>query len=413
MSGERADVVVIGAGIAGSALAGTLARGGVSILVLERSTEYVDRVRGEFLQPWGVAEAQRLGILAALLDAGGNVSSRLVLYDEAYTRQESEASVVPLDAMVPHVPGALGIGHPVACRALEEEAESAGARMVRGVSEARVTSGPNPQVAYVVDGEEHVVSPRLVVGADGRESAVRSQIGVPLRRTEPRVMLAGLLVDGVDGWPEGDSSIGTEGDRIYYVFPQGNGRVRLYLGVAFEQRGRLSGTDRAAALLEGFRLDVVPGSERLAKATPAGPCAGFPMTDSWTDTPLAPGVALIGDAAGFSDPVIGQGLSVALRDARMVGEVLLGGDDWSVDGLAPYAQEREERMRRLRFCAEVFTDCHLPGHPNGVPERRRRLDLLNGGDPDLFMAQAAMLCGPEMAPPEAFREVVRNRLVDA
>ena len=45
------DVVVVGAGIGGSALATALARGGLSVLVLEQETEYRDRVRGEWLAP--------------------------------------------------------------------------------------------------------------------------------------------------------------------------------------------------------------------------------------------------------------------------------------------------------------------------------------------------------------------------
>src|SRR4029450_6571339 len=61
-SRESFEVVVIGGGIAGNALATVLARAGKAVLVLERSTVYRDRVRGELFQPWGVAEARRLGL---------------------------------------------------------------------------------------------------------------------------------------------------------------------------------------------------------------------------------------------------------------------------------------------------------------------------------------------------------------
>ena len=56
-----------------------------------------------------------------------------------------------------------------------------------------------------------------------------------------------------------------------------------------------------------------------AGARVAGPCASFPMTDSWTSIPATDGVVLLGDAAGWSNPVIGQGLAVALRDAHRAG----------------------------------------------------------------------------------------------
>ena len=59
---EAFEVVIIGGGIAGNALATVLARAGRAVLVLERATVYRDRVRGELFRPWGVAEARQLGL---------------------------------------------------------------------------------------------------------------------------------------------------------------------------------------------------------------------------------------------------------------------------------------------------------------------------------------------------------------
>jgi hypothetical protein len=66
---ESFDLVIVGGGIAGNALAAVMARAGKAILVLERSTAYRDRVRGEGMHAWGVAEAQGLGIHQALVAA--------------------------------------------------------------------------------------------------------------------------------------------------------------------------------------------------------------------------------------------------------------------------------------------------------------------------------------------------------
>ena len=51
---ENAEIIIIGAGVAGASMAITLARRGVSVLVLEKSLVHVDRIRGESLVPWGV-----------------------------------------------------------------------------------------------------------------------------------------------------------------------------------------------------------------------------------------------------------------------------------------------------------------------------------------------------------------------
>lgn len=85
------------------------------------------------------------------------------------------------------------------------------------------------------------------------------------------------------------------------------------------------------------------------------------MTDAWADQLSAPGVVLAGDAAGWSDPVIGQGLSVAFRDARVLSDLLIASSDWSVQQLAGYRDERTERMRRLRYVSALASLLDLHG----------------------------------------------------
>jgi len=62
--------VIVGAGIGGAALANALAGDGLDVLTLEQSETYEDRVRGEAMVPWVVAEARELGVEQVLLDAG-------------------------------------------------------------------------------------------------------------------------------------------------------------------------------------------------------------------------------------------------------------------------------------------------------------------------------------------------------
>src|SRR5438445_9574752 len=124
---EMFEVVIIGGGIAGNALATVLARAGRAVLVLERSTVYRDKVRGEVFHAWGVAEAQRLGIYDTLICSGGIHHTRFVPYDETMAPAEAEAAALPLDRVLPGVPGTLGVGHPRACEALSRAAVASGA----------------------------------------------------------------------------------------------------------------------------------------------------------------------------------------------------------------------------------------------------------------------------------------------
>ena len=61
MTSSAPDVVIVGGGIAGGAMATVLARGGLEVVLLERDASYPDRVRGEWIAPWGVVEFTRLG----------------------------------------------------------------------------------------------------------------------------------------------------------------------------------------------------------------------------------------------------------------------------------------------------------------------------------------------------------------
>src|SRR5690349_3175764 len=66
------DIVTIGGGLAGSALARAMAEKGAKVLVIERETAFRDRVRGEQMASWGVAEARGLGIYDLLMSTCGN-----------------------------------------------------------------------------------------------------------------------------------------------------------------------------------------------------------------------------------------------------------------------------------------------------------------------------------------------------
>ena len=404
------DVVIVGGGIAGSALGTALARGGRQVLLLEKTHEFPDMVRGEWIAPWGIVDARRLGIYDDLIGANNHHLGIHVEYGDGIDPEQAQARKLDLASFLPGVPGPLAIGHPQACQALFDAALVAGAEGVRGVSDVHVAGGPLPSVTYSVDGATTTASARLVVGADGRGSAVRRQAGIDLHQDPTHHYFAGLLVDQVEGWPEDVQSMGTEGDVQYFVFPQGGGRSRLYLGFSTAQKSRLAGADSQQRFLDAFRLATVPGSDALADARPAGPCHTIPNQSSWVDDPTADGIVLIGDAGGYNDPIIGQGLAVSIRDARLVSEVLLGGKDWSRGAFAGYAEERTERMRRLRFTAAFDSVVHAEFGPDATARKLRFLEA-SALNPLFAPCRAAVMIGPEVLPGEFFSDTEWARLM--
>jgi len=408
---ERYDVVIVGAGIAGGSLATMLARGGKSVLLLERTEAYKDIVRGEWIAPWGLIDAQKAGLSEVLAGVSTHNLTYHVEYGEGIDPAEAEANPMKLTEMMPGLPGPLAIGHPQTCQALFDAAVAAGAQAIRGVGDIKVAGGDAPSVSYTKDGATHQAAARLVVGADGRNSQVRSQAGIELQQDPPHHFFSGLLVDGAPEWPEDVQSMGTDLDVQYFVFPQGGGRHRLYLSYGLDQKGRLAGEAAAQKFLDSFRLPNVPGSEAIANGTIAGPCHSVPNQSTWTEDPAAhPGILLIGDAAGFNDPIVGQGLSISLRDARSVGELLLNSETWNQGTFAPYVEERFERMRRLRFAANLDSVIHAEFGPEATA-RKLRFREARKTDPTVGMASGAVMLGPEIMPPFAFTDEAWAKLM--
>lgn len=404
---ETYDVIIVGGGIAGSGLAAVLAKGGKSVLVLEKTTAFKDMVRGEWIAPWGVVEAKRTGLYEVLTTANDYHIPRHIEYGDGLDPAEGEARALGL-GLLPGIPGPLSVGHPQACQALLDAASTAGARVVRGLGEVTIESQGTPSVCWQAEGVEHVASCQLIVGADGRGSAIRRQAGIELHQDPTHHFFTGLLVEGANDWPVDVQSMGTEGDVQYFVFPQAPGKLRLYLSYATTQKNRFAGDGNERRVVEAFRLSTVPNSEAIVNASIAGPCHSIPNQSTWTENPVAKGLLLLGDAAGYNDPIIGQGLAISMRDIRVVSELMLGSNAWTPELFAPYVEERTERMRRLRVAARMDSIVHAEFGPEATARKLRILQ-----NPVVAMARGAAMVGPEVLPAEAFSEAAFAAVVNA
>jgi 2-polyprenyl-6-methoxyphenol hydroxylase-like FAD-dependent oxidoreductase len=237
------------------------------------------------------------------------------------------------------------------------------------------------------------------VGADGRASTVRRQAGIALQHQEPINYITGLLVDGLDGVPDDHDVMISEGDLFMLVFHQSGGRARLYACAGLSGQHRFAGAEAAQRFLGAWKPACYPFSEVVAASTPAGPCATYPGDDTWTDQPFAEGIVLIGDAAGHNDPVVGQGLSIAMRDARIVRDLILDGARRPSD-FGPYGAERSERMRRLRLIADIISVAYAEDADNRPARRAYFGQRMATMDPELFPLVIGAFTGPETVPGE-------------
>ena len=107
MAARTFDVVLAGGGLAGSSLGGVLARSGFGVLVVEKESGFRDRIRGELTWPWGHYEALRVGLGAALEQAGVVTLPVLDFYETGRRVDGVRWAEISLDALP-----AIGFSHP-------------------------------------------------------------------------------------------------------------------------------------------------------------------------------------------------------------------------------------------------------------------------------------------------------------
>ena len=221
------DLVLVGGGLAASTLAKSMAERGARVLVLEREQQFRDRVRGELMTPWGVAEAQKLGIYNLLRDTVAHEVPFVDFFSGTMLMTHRDVTKT-----TPQQLPCLAFHHPAMQEALLDAAARAGACVRRGVTVTQVRTGTSPTVVVGQDGRTEEINARTIVGADGRSSRVRVSAGFEVLRDPEDLLVAGVLMDGISG-PEdaGKIVINSTLGQIATIFPQGKGRARAYLAI--------------------------------------------------------------------------------------------------------------------------------------------------------------------------------------
>lgn len=394
MTSTDYDIITVGGGLGGASLAKVMAEHGARVLVIERETEFKDRVRGEGMSPWGVADARRIDILDTIMAAGGHELPKFTSFLGPTQFGERDLPSTTPDGMP-----MLAFYHPRVQEALLAAAAAAGADVCRGAKVTAVTPGAPAHVTVEQDGNSETVTCRLVVGANGRGSPVRSWAGFDVQRDEDHLLIAGLLFD--------EMSVQEDANRIVFNFenghgallvPQGGGRVRTYTVLQSAAGNRFQGDKDVPRFIEDAVASGVP-AEMFERARPEGPLATFDGADTWVDHPYKNGVALIGDAAASSDPSWGQGLALTTRDVRVLTDELKSTGDWDAAGHA-YAKEHDRYFRVTHLVSNWMAELFYTAGPEAEARRAKAMPLIAE---DGSRIPDALLGGPDMEVDESSR----------
>ncbi len=337
------DALVVGAGPAGCAAAILLAQAGGRVLLLDKSATPPPKVCGEYLSPGCLRLLARLGVLDAVETAGARPLAGMLIHTAR--GRVLQARYAP-DAS----PSICGLSIPRARLdpLLQDAAQRAGVRFQSGFQASDLLWEHNRVVGVAGRERGAWTSHRagVVVGADGRHSAVASRIGG--RRRHPwldRMAVVGYLSGARREEQVGEIFLGR--DRYAILNPIGPDLTNI--GLVADRHALPPGEDPRRL----FRslVDSLPGlAPRLTSARTVAPIRCLGPLAYRANRLAVPGALLVGDAAGFLDPFTGEGIYAALRSAELAAMCILhqrpeGSGDASEQYAAAWTREFVAKWR--------------------------------------------------------------------
>ncbi|MBO9598822.1 MAG: NAD(P)/FAD-dependent oxidoreductase, partial [Cohnella sp.] len=301
---NEADVVVIGAGIAGSGIAYALAKQGWDVVLLDKDKYPRHKACGEFLSPEVRSTLRRLGLEEHVRELNPAAIDKVRIHSEhgglleiSLPGQAWGVSRFALDAM------------------LQEAAAKAGARWHMSCAVSEVTpSEDGYRIKVTCEADPREWFARAAINAGGRRSVLsqrtpansgrRTYVGIKSHYASPdRTPIVDLYF--FRGGYVGISPV--EGDRLNVA--------ALVSSSAFQSLGASSALDR---IVDDARKNVPALKERLAGAAPltetrsaTSPVIVRRTPTAWSDMPC------VGDALAVIPPFCGDGMSMALRSAEL------------------------------------------------------------------------------------------------
>jgi len=326
------DVAIVGASLAGCTAAILLSRAGAKVALIEKSPDpsAFKRICSHFIQASAVPTIERLGLYEPILAAGG-VRSRFHSRTEwGWIEPTEERSAYCLNLRRELLDPMLR----------EAAADQPGVELMLGQTAERLIGDGDAFGGVVVhdrEGNEREIRARLTVGADGRDSRVAALAEVE-EKTFPHARLAyGGYFEGPkprfapDGavWilnPDFAAAFPTDGDQVFYI------------AMVSKERAPEFKQDPERALVD--HVAGVPDPPPIRESRRAGPVIGKVEMPNRVRGPVAPGLALIGDAALATDPLFGVGCGFAFQSG-----------EWLADSLSPWLrgiESQENGLRRYR-----------------------------------------------------------------
>lgn len=367
------SVLVIGAGIAGSAVSIALARGGASVDVVEAAPRSSASGSGITLQGNALRALRELGVWDDVRACGYGFDTIGIRAPDA----DGTVIVEMDDARTggPDLPAGMGMERPVLAGILHEAAERAGAKIrFDTVADGLAHSRTGTSVTFSDGTESHY---DLVIGADGVRSWTRRTLGIELE-TERTGMGIWRLVG-----PRPSSVMRTE---LYYggaafiagYCPTGEDSLYAYIVEAAQDHTHSTAEERLAVMQNLAAQYHGPWDEIREQL-----CDSTKINYTWFESHVLEGrwhrgrVVLIGDAAHCCPPTVAQGGAQALEDALVLAEMVLAAGTVDDAVLDAFVARRLPRAKQVVEASRQICTWMLEGDPRAdVPAVMARVSAL-------------------------------------
>lgn len=293
------DVAIAGAGPAGSLLAAKLGKRGLRVVLLEAGTGTKRKVCGEYLCPKGV-ELLVSGDFGRVLD--GRVMRGMKLFSP---------SGQSVDSRFPHGSIGLATRRDILDPALLDCALGVGVKVRLGT---RLEAFSHSGGLWKIQAAGESFSARMLVGADGRQSLVARKLGVTEPVSHKRVALHFFAATASETPDYGEMHVLRDGSYVG-ISPTGKRELNVSV-VCGAETAKCGGREAAERILS---LSALLKSRFLPLDSDVR--VSYPISHRVRSV-AGPGWALVGDAAGFLDPLTGEGIYQALRSSTLLDQCL-------------------------------------------------------------------------------------------
>ena len=335
------DVAIVGAGMVGAALALSLARTGFDVVVVEprqpapwRAEDDVD-LRVVALAPSSAGLFGRLDVWTSIVAGRACPYRHMRVWDALAPGQLHFDAAEQGLAALGHIVENRLIQHAL-WRALEAEPRIA----LRCPAQVTATEADDDRRTLVLADDSRIAA-RLVVAADGGDSALRRMAGIDTRDSDygQRAIVAHVATERAHEDTAWQRFL--PGATLAFL-PLSDGRSSIVWSVPDAEASRLLALDDGALCAElGAAFDFRLGAIQATTAR-----AAFPLRMRLAERYLAPRLALVGDAAHVVHPLAGQGVNLGLRDADELAGALVAARDAKRDFAGATVLRQYERRRR-------------------------------------------------------------------